>query len=296
MQQIGKSYFEEKEDSLRGYYADINRFELHITPLVGDRKVSELTILDVAKIKKALADRSPGTVWNVLELLRRIVNYGAKTGLCPRLNFIMPMPKKDNEVIEFLTAEEMQRLQEQMDAWPTSEAPRMLKLAMFTGMRRGEIFGLQDQDLDFDHKLIRLSDPKGGRTVKLPMNPIAEEILLEQLEHRNRLHPDWSYVFPGRGGHKRATSKAVQRIKEKAGLPEKFRIFHGLRHHFAVTLANSGEFTLDMIGELLTHKSHQMTRRYASFLPDSKQKASTRAAELLQPTKSKKNKNEKSEG
>ena len=28
-----------------------------------------------------------------------------------------------------------------------------------------------------------------------------------------------------------------------------------MQHHYGVTLANSGEFSLDMIGELLTHKS-----------------------------------------
>jgi hypothetical protein len=37
-----------------------------------------------------------------------------------------------------------------------------------------------------------------------------------------------------------------------------------------------------MIGELLTHKSHAMTARYAAFLPGSLQKAGNRAAELLQ--------------
>ena len=31
-------------------------------------------------------------------------------------------------------------------------------------------------------------------------------------------------------------------IRKVANLPPKFRPFHGLRHHFAVTLANSGQF------------------------------------------------------
>ena len=56
----------------------------------------------------------------------------------------------------------------------------------------------------------------------------------------------------------------------------------GLRHHYAVMLANSGEFTLDVIGELLTHKSNDMTRRYAKFLPSSIKKAGDPAAELIQ--------------
>ena len=70
-------------------------------------------------------------------------------------------------------------------------------------------------------------------------------------------------------------------IKEAAKLPDEFRIFHGLRHHYAVTLANSGEFTLDMIGDLLTHKSTAMTKRYGQYLPETMTAAGERAANLL---------------
>ncbi|MGM0760312.1 MAG: hypothetical protein ACQEUB_11485 [Thermodesulfobacteriota bacterium] len=55
-----------------------------------------------------------------------------------------------------------------------------------------------------------------------------------------------------------------------------------LRHHFAVTLANSDEFVPDMIEKLVTHKFPQMTKRYAQYLPDSMKKAGARASELLQ--------------
>ena len=61
--------------------------------------------------------------------------------------------------------------------------------------------------------------------------------------------------------------------------------------HFAVTLANSGEFSLDMIGELLTHKSVAMTKRYSQFLPGTVKKASERAAELIQKQINKKPEN-----
>ncbi|WP_244963645.1 site-specific integrase [Oceanidesulfovibrio marinus] len=73
----------------------------------------------------------------------------------------------------------------------------------------------------------------------------------------------------------------MARIKKKAGLPNKFRIFHGLRHHYAVTLANSGEFSLDMIGQFLTHKSSAMTKHCAQFLQETMKQASERAAELI---------------
>ncbi|WP_235956984.1 hypothetical protein [Fundidesulfovibrio magnetotacticus] len=83
-------------------------------------------------------------------------------------------------------------------------------------------------------------------------------------------------MFPGRGGVLSIDSSAVDRIKATARLPKSFRILHGLRHHFAVTLANSGEFTLDMIGELLTHKSTAMTRRYGHFSLTPRREPATR--------------------
>ena len=74
---------------------------------------------------------------------------------------------------------------------------------------------------------------------------------------------------------------AIDRIKKEAALPRHFRPFHGLRHHYAVLLASSGEFNLDQIGQLLTHKSSDITRRYAHYLPESQRRAADRAAAII---------------
>jgi len=66
----------------------------------------------------------------------------------------------------------------------------------------------------------------------------------------------------------------VDKIRSAAGLPVKFRPFHDLRHHFAVTLANSGHFTLDMIADFTKKK-------YGQFLPESMNAASNAAAAIL---------------
>jgi len=81
----------------------------------------------------------------------------------------------------------------------------------------------------------------------------------------------------------RVDRSAVERIKKAANLPKNFRPFHGLRHHFAVMLASSGEYTLDMIGELLTHKDTKITRRYSAYLPDAKKKATSKAEIRIDP-------------
>lgn len=278
---IAEAYFKAKGKSLKGLTTDRNRYERHIKPIIGDQAVGSLSELDLARISRAMDSKAAATVWNALELVRRVVNFGVRAKMCPALPFTIQMPKKDNEVVEFLSEKELARLLKVLDNWPTREVPRMVKLAMFTGMRRGEIFKLVDEDLDFRHELIRLQDPKGGKTKTIPMNPIARDILKEQLAARAKKFPESNVVFPGQGGKVRVDCRAIYRIKEKAKLPKSFRPFHGLRHHFAVMLANSGEYTLDMIGQLLTHQSLAMTKRYGQYLPETVHKASERAAAII---------------
>ena len=282
LEEIKDAYFSsERGQALKGRQIDLNRWNRHLKPLLGHKRVSELSPFDVERVKKAMADKKPATIANALELLRRIVNFGVKYNLCPALGFTIEMPKKDNQVTEYLSEEETRRLMEVLDSWPSQDVARMVKLAMFTGMRRGEIFKLRIHDLDFAQGLITLVNPKGGKTEYLPMSDPVRLLLKQQIAWAAEKYPESQYVFPGRKGGQRVDCSAVERIKTAAGLPKNFRPFHGLRHHFAVTLASSGKFTLDMIGELLTHKDSQVTRRYAKFLPEAKRKAAEEAAGLL---------------
>jgi len=283
LSEIKKVYFNSPHgQALKGLKTDLNRYALHLEKTFGNKRISSLVHLDIDRLKRDMKGHAPATIANALELLRRLINYGVKHNLCPPLPFTIELPKKNNEVTEYLTPEEAKRFFDVLESWPNQDISRMLKLAMFTGMRRGEIFKLQVVDIDFHQALIWLRDPKGGKDVSIPLSAPVSELLNEQLVWREGKHPDSPYAFPAYHGGKRTDSSAVNRIKKKAQLPKTFRIFHGLRHHLGVTLANSGEYTLDMIGELLTHKSTAITRRYAQFLPETKRKAADRAAELLQ--------------
>ena len=280
--EIADAYFESRHGkNIKGRTTDFNRYHKNIKPFLRDRRISTIKESDVERIKDDMAHNASATVYNALELLRRLVNYGVKNKLCVPLSFTIEMPRRYNEVTEYLRPEEARRLLAVLDTWPSRDVARMLKLAMLSGLRRGEIFKLQDSDLDFRQRLIRLMDPKGGPTVTIPMSEPVKVLLEAQIKWRDKNFRGSAFIFPGSYGRQRVSSTAVKKIKAKAGLPKKFRIFHGLRHHFAVTLANSGEYSLDMIGELLTHKSTEMTRRYGQFLPGTMRKASDRAAIIL---------------
>ncbi len=163
----------------------------------------------------------------------------------------------------------------------------MLEVAFFSGMRRSEIFKLQERDLDFVMKLISIRDPKSGKVQEtIGMSDVVAGVFREQIESNRVLRPDLSikYVFPGRiDGKPRVECNAVQNVNEKAGLPKDFRPFHGLRHHFGVTLANSGKVSISDISKALTHKNLDFTKkRYAQFLPETLAAIGNTAANILE--------------
>jgi integrase len=52
-----------------------------------------------------------------------------------------------------------------------------MKLALYTGMRRGELFKLRWDDVDFEKGFIFIRSPKGKKSMHIPMNDQARDIL-----------------------------------------------------------------------------------------------------------------------
>lgn len=263
--------------NLKGLTVDENRYENYIKPNFKDKEPGDLLPLDIDRVKiKLLKTKSPGTVKNVLELLRRITNFGIKKNLCDRLNFKIEMPKTNSQKTEDLSPEQLKNLLKTIDEDENINAGGMMKLALFTGMRRGEMFKLKWNDIDFDRGFIHIRDPKGGQDQKIPLNNAARGLLQEHPKTKSQ------FVFPGRGGKQRTDIKhQVNRIKDDAGLPKDFRALHGLRHVYASMLASSGEVDLYTLQKLLTHKGPIMTQRYAHLRDESLKKASELAGSII---------------
>jgi integrase len=165
----------------------------------------------------------------------------------------------DNQKTEFLTDEELTRLLDTLDTWPFRESAAFIKFALFTGLRRGELFKLAWDDVDFERGMVTLRDPKGGKTESIPVS-------MEALDVLKSLDVISSFVFPGKNGRQRTDFNGPwQRIRKAADLPEGFRL-HGLRHHFASTLVSAGVDLL-VVQKLLTHKDAKTTARYAHLAP-----------------------------
>lgn len=265
----------------KGLKVDRNRFARHLEKPFGDKEPAEIITLDVDRLRMQMLKKlSPQTVKHVLALLKRIINFGVKRGLCEtpdpqRLH--IELPKVDNVKTEDLSPTQLRALLDAMDEDPNQEIANLMRLALFTGMRRGELFRLEWRDVDMERGFILIREPKGGKSQSIPMNQAARRIL--------NSHPktDSPYVFPARDGGKLNTiQRTGRRIRKKAGLPEGFRYLHGLRHVYASMLASSGDVDMYTLQKLLTHKSAAMTQRYAHLRDEALQRASDIAGEMFE--------------
>ncbi len=270
--------YRNRNPQLKGLSTDGYRFRLHLEPQFGAKEPKEIVPLDVDRLRLNMSkSRAPQTVQNTLELLRRLINFGVKKHLCPGLNFTIQMPKVDNEKTEDLTPEQLERLLQVLDETPNVQVANMMKIALFTGMRRGELFKLEWRDVDFDRGLIHIRDPKGGHDQTIPLNDPARELL----EAHPRTENPYVFPDPKTGGQRSDVRKAVRNIKAKAGLPPDFRGLHGLRHVYASMLASSGKVDLYTLQRLLTHKDPKTTQRYAHLRDEALRKAANVVGEVI---------------
>jgi integrase len=269
-------YIGPKPDT-KGFRTDRYRYIKFLQSPFGEKEPSAIAQIDTHRLRITLAKTlSPKTVKNVLELIERIVNFGVKKGLCAGLGFKIEMPRVNNLKTEDLTPEQLSNLMAAIDQDYDIQAANFMRMALFTGMRRGELFKLQWQHIDFERGFIHIIGPKGGKDQTIPLNQAARELL------ENHPRSDSSFVFPGRGGKQRTEiRRPVDRIRKAADLPKDFRPLHGLRHTYASMLASSGQVDLYTLQKLLTHKTAAMTQRYAHLRDEGLRRASDLAGDLM---------------
>lgn len=272
--------YKEANAAKKGLRFEDRKFAVHLEDSIGGKEPGELAALDVDRIRIKLQKAGKlTTAARVLELLRRTINFGVKRGLIEPIKFKIMVPKLNNETTEDLAPEELARLLDVLAKDEDQQCAALMRLALFTGMRRGELFRLQWNDLDFERGFIRLRDPKGGKDQNIPMSEPARKVF-EGLT----VHPESLYVFPSRrkkGEPLTDMKKSIDRIRTAAALPAGFRPLHGLRHVYASMLASSGAVDMFTLQKLLTHKSPLMTQRYAHLRDDALKRAANLAGDIV---------------
>ena len=150
--------YSQNRDRTKGLRVDVGRYEKYLKPNFAEKEPDQIALLDIDRLKRrTLKALSPQTVKHILSLLERIVNYGSKRQLCKDFSFPIQKPKTNNIQTEDLTGEELARLLEAIEKDPHEHAGAMMKLALFSGMRRGEMFELQWEDINFERGFILIT-------------------------------------------------------------------------------------------------------------------------------------------
>ncbi|MCU0250848.1 MAG: site-specific integrase [Vicinamibacterales bacterium] len=186
------------------------------------------------KVQNSSVDRS-------LQVLRRLFNWAIEQGLAAdspvrRVKFF----RADVKRLRYLTEDEYKLLH--AEAARVTRSPFLrdaIELAVHTGLRRGNLLGLQSSWIDWDNRVTRVPRTKNGRPHAVPLSATAYATLKRLWDAKQ----DEVYVFVYRKGEQPAT--ALQDLKrgfhtavENAFL-ESLR-FHDLRHTFASWLVMRG--------------------------------------------------------
>jgi len=212
-----------------------------------------------------------GTVDRYVGALKRLFNWAmdmekVKANPAARVK----LHRQEDYEGYYLSYEEEERL---LDVAYDSKAKHLspvIVLALATGMRKGEILGLEWGEVDLGSKRISLpaSRTKGGKARYVDINADAEEVLREQL--KLRADGGINYVFHRKGKALGEVKTAWRYAVEKTNLPTRVR-FHDLRHTAISRLSEAG-VPEGHIKDMFWAKSSgdTMIRRYAHLRPENR--------------------------
>jgi site-specific recombinase XerD len=178
--------------------------------------------------------------------------------------------RENNSRVRWLTEEEEIRLRTVISETCPEHLPE-LDLALNTGLRLGELYGLSWENVNEARRVLTVPRTKNGEVRHVPINVTAVAALKKLRENSDGA----GSVIRNAAGGALASPRywfepAVRRAKIR-----KFS-WHCLRHTFASRLVIAG-VDLRTVQELLGHKSIQMTVRYSHLNP----KHTLAAVELL---------------
>jgi site-specific recombinase XerD len=168
--------------------------------------------------------------------------------------------KENNGRIRFLSTEEEQALRKIMLAEHMKDLPQ-LELALHTGLRLSEQYGLTWDCVDFERRTLTIPLSKNGELRHVPLNDEA----LAALRAAQKCSNGQPYVFLNRYGQRLVSPREWFDPAVKAAGLNDFT-WHCLRHTFASRLVMAG-VDLRTVQELMGHKTIQMTVRYAHLAP-----------------------------
>ena len=178
----------------------------------------------------------------------------------------VPGLKTRKKLPVFVREKDMNRLLDELSVDESFEGSRdrmILEVFYVTGIRLSELIGLNDADVDFFARQIKVTGKRDKQRI-IPFGRELEEDLRMYVEIRNEAVPEHMGAFFVRKKGKRMYPMEVYRLVRRnlsKVVALKKKSPHVLRHTFATVMLNNGA-ELQSVKELLGHESLGTTEIY----------------------------------
>jgi integrase len=229
-------------------------------------KLGEITRSDVVQLHEKVGKKHRTAANRLVQLVRRLYSWGESpdVGLHRGGNPARHIKLfHESKRTRFLKPAEMPLLFAALKKEPNAGLQDYVKLALWTGARRGDLLSMRWQDLALGDNRWEIPHPKNRTPYVVPLTPEAVEILKD----REKRSKGSQWVFPskrGRTGHITGFKRGWKKLLKRAGLADKDLRQHDLRRTLGSYQAAGGT-SLGIIGKSLGHKSLAATAIYAQL-------------------------------
>lgn len=299
------NWLENKNDvSMETRYTNEGHIRNHIIPELGNIPLQQVNVGHIESMISSLKkkDISPATVRKIFNLVQTSFKSAQRKELINKNPFDLmdsgSKPKHSKGKVDYWTKEEVKQFFNKLD-----HRYRMLFiLAIYTGMRRGEILGLRWKDVDFERKQLRISNSlrpmqglkngvkttSGYRSITISNYVKTElekqyEMIQEEKKLYGKDYSDNDLVICRPNGKPVNTSSFTgfwKRIVKNTDM--RYIRFHDLRHTCASLLLSAGVHP-KVVQEQLGHSSIRITLdKYSHMMPNMQAEAADTLEKLLE--------------
>ena len=237
----------------------------YIKSAMGNRIAADLKPADVDSWLTAHEAWTPATKNRYKSALGKALQLAVVSGhLSRNVARLVTARAENNARVRWMRPEEEERVVKVMREFCPGQLPAFY-VALNTGMRMSEQFGLTWDRVDFERRKLFLATTKNGESREVPMNKTVLALLTDLNAAKTG-----EFVFPTERKYKASRPLLNPRqwfeiVLEKAKV-DNFH-WHDLRHTFASRLVMKG-IDLHTVSKLMGHKTLTVTQRYAHLSPE----------------------------